>query len=733
MNHSGVCNRSYCSLHAPHHPCNVCSHYSQPEKRCNADYKSVKAICPHCNLSFCEAHLKNHNIQKIRKIPTTVTCNDVRRGGLSHNYAANQTKCVNCASTTTEICQFCFKWHCSKHQSHSIPHENNTPYLEKCSGYESIKEKDLLLGKIPEWTFQNHCICLGNPRPKILTRSLTPHLILDLSEEYPFPVFDVGYLDNFNFRDKEMLKNELVISSLKPFVNTCELCNLEKMSARECLALLKTAGHLDVLYKAFLNCQLAKLESFNVLKIILKDMKNEEKLAKQSIDDIFLFGEKMSMYEYIELDDFEDYPETTPVLHEKMWSKKVLKLTGTIPKNTSKVPESERLPLCILDLTGKHISWFKAMTAMKAIRKRINLYHAKHFSSIWHLSILEFGECQVFAVNHKDYSGAGTTRILFPITTNLGVLKKDHSRHKDSKIRVLDLSYGEIHRIIQYNLLPVCKYNDSVLAQCMLDVLENKTEKIEEMMVPVKLGKQRCAFLKGVRLNGNGEMEMDKIWWLSRKAPALDVDELGAKFTLYQVICNILAILFIAEPRHSLAMHPATIFLLKEIVDKRLTFVQMFSSLNDTIKHGRLLPGANVLGPALGEKDKTVKFKAQETLEKIAKEINPKFNNFPQTLIKCSFKPFAMPLADSPLYTIDMEKFDHSPNILEAIEKPEIAILPVCEPAMKVLFAIFLRTIGEAPKCKHIIKKNELKTPESLDKKEEQEKQENIEDKDVED
>ncbi len=552
-------------------------------------------------------------------------------------------------------------------------------------------------------------------------------MLLNMSDPYPIPMLDL--YEGFDTTHFEiMLQDSVLQKELYQFSGVCDLGSLKPL---ECLSLLKVGGCLGPLYKSFLQCTKAKKHCFDVLGLLLTEMKYIDKLAKQSIINQLLTEKKTSMMDCLQEDDEE---QKQP---QKVWSKQVVKLSGIVHKDQSEYAIENFSTLCILDMTAKDACWFKAMAAMKVVRKLVNAHHATTHRSVWHLSILEFGDFQVFAVNQKSSNGKGTTRILWPMTKSVAIASKEEAYLRWSKIRVLDMSYGDLSSIIMNIFLPKFKNNDASLAKCMLGILDNHldSQSLNELeQTQISLGLQRCASIKGMRLNQDtGHLEIDKIWWVSKKSVMpMDLDGLGVKVTLYESICNILAILFIAEPRHAMAMYPTTVLQLKDVVDGRLTFEDLLSSLDDEIQHGRLLPGANVLGPPLRNVESKTKFKAQETLDKIVRNINPRDNKKYDLTVKCPIKSFAMKLADSPVYVINLDEFvDYNVSIIHAIDAGKISILPLYEPSMKSLFSIFLRAISfvKPPVCAGKIKKVKRKAvSEELIKKEYDQKNDDLND-----
>jgi hypothetical protein len=712
--HTPGCTKAFCEDHIDptKHACLKCHHFFTGYK--STCKSAPKAMCPHCRLAYCEAHLKDHEIYNPHtSFALTPPCTDNRRGYSKPVYEKNSPMCTHhdCQSTETTICVTCFKHHCSAHHTHNSVVLHEFSGTISCYAYKSAKKRDILLGKIPAWSFVNCSVNLGYPgriRTLNFEYSFQP-IVLDMADDYPVWSVDLTESQLFSNAFAEIAKDPEVENNIAKFTNICRRCGPTKISIAESLQILKKAGSLGPLYSAFLKSSSAKNVASQTLEVFLQ-MIQEMDLAAQAAILRQLQTEKNAS-----LADFLPEEEQD----KKNWSTQVVKLSHSVAEDLSAF-ENIEFRVCILDMTANNACWIKAMSAMKVIRNLVNARYLKTRRTVWHISMLEFEECQVFAVNHKNLGGKGTTRILFPITKTLEILKKDKSEHSDSKIRVLDLSYGELESIVCQKLVPKFKNKytegngDRSLAASMIGVLENDSEEIEYLkVIRIKLGARRCAFLKGIKLNPEEpvqlEYEFDKIWWLSKKSfQSIDLDALGVEVTAYEVICNVLAILFIAEPRHALAMYPATLLQLKEVAEGNLTFDDLFGCANGRIQNGRLLPGANNLREVLANQEVTTKFLAQNTFNQIVREINPNINQVLNPIITCPLKSFAMPLADFSLFNFDMDKAElFSPQLPSALANANFAQSAVFEPAMKVLFTIFLRAIsaGSVLRCEHSVQR----------------------------
>ncbi|WP_437727598.1 hypothetical protein [Sorangium sp. So ce861] len=259
------------------------------------------------------------------------------------------------------------------------------------------------------------------------------------------------------------------------------------------------------------------------------------------------------------------------------------------------LPDDRAGRLVVVDMTRS--TGFDAMLHLCSVRERLNARHAQELVAVRDLSILDFGSCDVFVVNHKNADGNGTTRMVWPIA-----LASDPHEFKDDQIRVLDLSYGDLASIVLGPLLTAVR-DGARCAEYMLSILAGTPNRRLEGAVgnvPIRLGQRRCSFLRGARLDSSGVLLCDR-WWLTRKSKQpFDLDKAGFRTTASAVLCNLLSILFLAEPRHARVMYEATKIQLELVADGLLSFQDLFSHLGGGIRHGRLLPGANVLGAPLG-------------------------------------------------------------------------------------------------------------------------------------
>lgn len=241
--------------------------------------------------------------------------------------------------------------------------------------------------------------------------------------------------------------------------------------------------------------------------------------------------------------------------------------------------------------------FFSTMLAMCAVRAAMNRRHAQLRRGVRTLSILAFGAFDVLIVNTKDAYGNGTSRVVWPIA-----LPKDPHELREHQTRVLDLTYRDIAAVVLGPLLAAFRGDGAACAEAMLSVLHgSRRVAIELQGKPVVLGAFRCSFLRGVRVSQRGAPPtVASRFWLTRKSQqSMDLGAQGHRTNAYEVICNVLAILFVAEPRHARVMFRATEVQLELVSDGFLGLGELFGNVGGLIAHGRLLPGANVLGPAM--------------------------------------------------------------------------------------------------------------------------------------
>lgn len=364
----------------------------------------------------------------------------------------------------------------------------------------------------------------------------------------------------------------------------------------------------------------------------------------------------------ITLDGFEDLAgcKTLGQLYRLLLGSSPLRkacldrVSGWVIK-AKRLPASRALDELALDGLGSTVvtvdmtrsSWLDAMLLLCELRTKINARHSEGEGghAVWNLCQLAFNGCSVLVLNHKTSAGDGTTRMLWPLR-----LGNEAHDYRDHQLRVADLTYGELTQLVLDVLLPAFRKDHAALARLLLGVLEGTGSAIGQLRsTQCQVSRLRCSFLRGVVGTEEGPRLCAR-WWLTRKS--LSSVECDVRPSAYELSVNLLSILFLAEPRHARVMYPATQALLGLVASGHLTFHHVFSTLGGAIAHGRLLPGANVLGPPL-----------RLTPEK---------------------KRLAMPMADLS---------DAGLLVLGSNERSQ---LPQAQPLMKVLFVALLQELCAA-------------------------------------
>lgn len=244
---------------------------------------------------------------------------------------------------------------------------------------------------------------------------------------------------------------------------------------------------------------------------------------------------------------------------------------------------------------GAGFDWMRLMTQLVVLRKKLNATYAERGGVLRHLTVLSFEglpRCFSLLVCNEKTERGGTTRMLLPVPWS-------ENLEKDARVRVLDMTYGDVWSLISNILLPLFE-KESDLAEALLDILRGSSD--PQFLYGrhlLTLGHWSCSFLYGASL-GKEALRVHPDWELSSKKSRKKADLSGrsAGVTAYAAMSYVLSILFLAEPRHALGMWHATWRCLELVRRGRLSFAQLFDSLG-AIKYGRLLPGANVLGPPL--------------------------------------------------------------------------------------------------------------------------------------
>lgn len=649
-----TCHEGFCEAHEPKdkHPCLQCHHGSSETAKCSS--RSV-AMCPSCSKAYCAAHLKTHTVWTNTIAFRTERCNVGRVFNEREFFSSDQPCCACGQTVNTGRCTRCHQFVCALHRA---AHVLNTPITthaqRQCHGYTTAIEKLTLLGKLPAFTFQAFALKLPNPKEVIEGEAV----------QGGFPPLQVATLGDTEAR--ALLTNRELAMLLEELEKFDE--RLGDLSAAEQVAVLKATGCLGPLYSAFLGCTPMKTQLATVHQGHLQTVHARYRELK----DLVRMGLPPRQGGVASL--------------EKSWTKKMFKLStsASAPDLSQEAPPAQ---VFVLDM--QESSWFAAMTRMRVLRKSINALYQRTRRPLWHLTVLHFGSHWVFAVNQKNATGGGTTRIVWPLTSSEKMVALDDHVLRDHQIRVLDLSYPEVDWLVTEVLSPELG-GDAACAQRMLDVVEGKDSVLSKLdQVELKLGSLRCALLRGMRVKG-GVLQVDSRWRLTRKSRSKkNLDDLGVRVSASAALCNVLCILFIAEPRHAQSMYASTLMQLAEVAEGRMSFKHLFGRLGNRINHGRLLPGANVLGPPLLHTAAAVTdFSNSQRYGAVHQHVNRMAPT--ATAVKVERKRLAMPLADAPLHPFE-DGVDYSHDYRKALQSAQVAALPEYEPLMKVLFTILLR------------------------------------------
>lgn len=431
--------------------------------------------------------------------------------------------------------------------------------------------------------------------------------------------------------------------------------------------------NLSGLYNAFLDNVDWKTIVAEVLRTHLQPLRSHYKSVKAKLRHDFGFPEE---------------EEGTSTGEPKGWSAKVKRLGQSDEDRATwakgKYASATRhalgnVDVCVLDFPD-NADWFTAMVAMSLLRKHLVAGNIASGKSVQHLTVLNFQQgFSLFAVNSR-HAGAGTTRMVWPMTR-----QPDHAEEYKSSsgpipfLRVLDLSYGELYQWTQI-LTDKFHWPHDELAQAMLSIIRGGGDPALVQRLrkgKTSIGYPRCSFLYGWTLK-NGCLSLTKPdWYLSKKSRS--AKNLSSRsVTQYEVACYILSILFLAEPRHALGMWHACERALELVAEGRLSFAHLFSSLGGSIRYGRLLPGANVLGRALTH---DVKRLAMPLVDSVLRDMGTEESNLAEEYNA------AKAIAAKPTLKIVASGNPFS--------DPSIATLPVYQPLMKVLFVELLDLLAK--------------------------------------
>jgi len=638
-------------------------------------------MCPSCGKAYCEAHLRNHNVATTTTVMQPVNCGGNRFRDPTLNV------CFVCKGNPqkTVICETCMNPVCSAHVNrHASTRASTSTTTTPCSGYTEAIQSMVLTGKIPKWTFGAAVLplpsCLGFSGPK-------KPLVFSAKTETPVLVD----LPNLYRSDWDQALAALAESDpVQKAILDCGAECAQELQPGELFAALKNSGYLGAIVNGLRASPMAKRVCVAVMRRILRDLKGD--------------------YDMLLAEAQGEVTGTTPILSSsgasESWSEELERFSNKSASATT-YTAADLPAYCIVDMTD-NACWLKATAIGADIRNRVVATHKETGMPIKHLTFYKFDGCVVIAVNSKTWDGSGTTRMQCLVTKSPQIVEKDFGVLKDCQLRVLDLSYRDMARLT-LNLCQEIETKEACsksaahaqLGQLILGVLENDPTSIETLKkTSMNVGLQYTSFLKGVRINSKGELELDDIFWLSKKSKSVkNLDDLGFKMTGYETVCNLLSIILIAETRHSLAMYPSTLMMLHEVAEGRLTFEHMFSNANGAIQCGRLLPGANVLGPFIVKPKGETHRRAVELFKKVAEKSKGEY----PLVTPCFRKALAMPLSVAPLYDDVYE--DPPEGMLHSIRKfmedPQFAYLPECEPTLKVLAAPLLRFMSSftIPSC----------------------------------
>lgn len=217
-------------------------------------------------------------------------------------------------------------------------------------------------------------------------------------------------------------------------------------------------------------------------------------------------------------------------------------------------------------------------------------------------SLLAVNEQQLGWDDKKNaFYQTGTTRMMWPIN-----VARSRYQGGPPRLRVLDLSYRQVEHVLIKSLLPAFQNDDRKLARLMLGVLRGDSAAAKALDdQQVKLGYMACHFLKGVGRDDSGRLRVPKQGFEASSNPydvPLNIDTAHGDLGGYEVVCYLLSIVALAEPRHAKGMWRANIQSLELVAQGTLRFKDLMSNLNGAVAHGLLLPGANYLSGPLGGK-----------------------------------------------------------------------------------------------------------------------------------
>ncbi|WP_437973101.1 hypothetical protein WMF11_29545 [Sorangium sp. So ce295] len=643
-----LCGKSFCAAHQNRHP-----HAPQDVGECFCAAPTALA-CSRCQRALCPAHMRAHACgtgmcsRPMCGAAAVLKCACERLVCLDHTAddAHPHGRCPHrtqvggdpCSNRAEAQCPLCKKWFC--HKSRTLVGQITHLSGHGC-GLSEI-QRGHALGWLPGWTFNNASAPLWMPP------------LVDEGEDGPrLPAEYLGEMMRVTTRHAGP-------AILDVFVSLTQTEAYRSHAWTEPLGLLlamKQAKHWAPLYRAFLASPPAKSCCCQIL--------NGQILAAKDT----LHVRKMDVFP---LDMVEE-------AHTKPWEARLAK----------KFIKPVRGMKLILDPDDVHVIDISQVGVLGAteelieVRKYVNLIGDG--KAVNHATMLNWPTCSVLAINQKDRFGAGTTRMVTPCIGQSAA---------DFRVRVLDLSYSEIQRGIEVVMAAGVDQRD--IARALIGLVKGGTlPRTAVMAHEIALQDVKARFLYGVRYNvGLRKLEFDKQWWLSRRAT-----KINAHLTVSELLCSTATILFIAEPRHARAMIPVTLLQLEEVADGEMDLADLFGDLGGAIQYGRLLAGANYIGPALRNNPVSGDWLKATGVWDVVKRLVPEGQSVHGTPIQsCQAKDLRMVLGDSPAY-VSVAPTPPCHSATQAIQSPDAARSPEYQVLMKELFTVFLRMLTN---CKNL-------------------------------
>lgn len=718
------CGKSYCSHHLLRHQnSGACG------QTCIVCHGTAAAPCPKCSHFLCIKHHNHidspHCAQP--RCPTTATSSCRLCGQIhcaphardhAHAHAPDDVKqCVHCDALTALSCDRCHEPLCRRHKS-SASHDcvnrgqcsvltcrERTPFkCTTCKTFVCDDHRDeaahpcgrcaFVLGAssrpctnpaVAQCAKCNRWFCckrakIGKEKSHLGAHGCDLAVIEQLQAVGRFPIWTFQYAgghlqlprlveppdeDDDDF--EPMLRSEYIHgmmriigapppAALQEMVTNLFGSTLGASSPNDLLAMLlalKEAKHWHELYDAF--------RSSPQMKFACCQMLNSQILHVKDV----LHVHKRDLFSMPWIEEADTKP----------WEiRLVKKFTRLTDRGETPLLQVKRCHVIDVGKSGL----LGATEELIAVRKALNAVHAKHPDrTIHHATILNWPFCSVLAINQKDSSGKGTTRIVTPCVG---------ATDARWQVRVLDLSYNEIWQ----GLARFSPQDQQIIARVLIGLVEGEMPSLDVQRQVVPLTGVKARFLRGVRLDqSTSALQFSEKWWLSNYAKKIDV-----KLSMMEFLCSMAAILFVAEPRHARAMIPVTLIQLQEVVDGELTMADLFGDLGGGIEYGRLLAGANYIGDKLRQASDQGQWLTQActTWASIKDRIPPGHN---LVVRSCPLKDLRMVLADSPGYEVTAPApfLYHGASL--AVGYTSAARAPVYQVLMKELFTMFLRTLTE--------------------------------------